>query len=336
MRAIKLYVLGFIVIVYSSISIALPISGSTCTGRFPNPITDICWSCMFPISIGGLPVVSSDKPDTGYSGPPICTCPMPVPPYVRVGVSIAFWEPVRLVDVTRSPGCLVNLGGLSLNLNLVGAGQGSRPTEDDGPARYQVHWYVYPITYLLSAIVDVLCLESQGFDLAYMTEIDPLWQDDELSFLLNPEAVLFNNPIATAACAADCVASTAGLPLDPMFWCLGCRGTAYPMNGSVDAQHGGIMASLTLVERMTYKLHREAILWGSVGSAGLCGSYPMPIMQKSQYRSQVLYPIPTTSGYFGCNPYGRSTILYETGKEYPVAGEHFGWLVWRKRNCCAL
>ncbi|WP_234000704.1 TraU family protein, partial [Erythrobacter sp. HI0019] len=25
-----------------------------CTGSFVNPITDICWSCLFPISIGGL------------------------------------------------------------------------------------------------------------------------------------------------------------------------------------------------------------------------------------------------------------------------------------------
>ena len=25
---------------------------ATCTGKFPNPITDICWSCILPISIG--------------------------------------------------------------------------------------------------------------------------------------------------------------------------------------------------------------------------------------------------------------------------------------------
>ena len=25
-----------------------------CTGSFVNPITDICWSCLFPISIGRL------------------------------------------------------------------------------------------------------------------------------------------------------------------------------------------------------------------------------------------------------------------------------------------
>lgn len=30
-----------------------PSSDITCQGKFINPITDICWSCMFPISLGG-------------------------------------------------------------------------------------------------------------------------------------------------------------------------------------------------------------------------------------------------------------------------------------------
>ncbi|MDA4835001.1 TraU family protein, partial [Enterobacter hormaechei] len=48
-----------------------------------------------------------------------------------------------------------------------------------------------------------------SFDVAYMTEIDPLWNDDVLTTLINPEVALFNNPIAVAACAADCVAASA-------------------------------------------------------------------------------------------------------------------------------
>ena len=41
-----------------SIHLILPIIFSSysrieaCSGRFVNPITDICWSCLFPISIG--------------------------------------------------------------------------------------------------------------------------------------------------------------------------------------------------------------------------------------------------------------------------------------------
>jgi conjugal transfer pilus assembly protein TraU len=35
----------------------------TCHGHFPNPITDICWDCFFPLSIGGFDLWPSDKPD---------------------------------------------------------------------------------------------------------------------------------------------------------------------------------------------------------------------------------------------------------------------------------
>lgn len=318
----------------------LPTSGSTCSGRFPNPITNVCWSCIFPISIGGLQVGPSDKPDTSNPSSPVCTCPLAYPPYIRIGLSIAFWEPVRLVDVTRRPGCFVNLGGMEMKLGLnngqgrARAGSGAGQDAKKG-ATYQVHWYIYPLTYLLNVIVDTTCKDTEGFDLAYMTEVDPLWDDDELTFLLNPEASLFANPIAQAVCAADCVATTTGIPMDALFWCAGCQGSMYPLDGNIDAHHGGIDSSVLAVERMTYKLHREGILWGSFGPKGMCGSYVMPVMKKSQYRSQLMYPIPSTSGTFSCNPYGRSTVLYESGKEYPIKGEHFGYLIWRKRNCCA-
>jgi len=41
---------------------------------------------------------------------PVCYCN----PY-RVGLAIGFWEPVRLVDVTRTPFCMVGLGGIQLD-----------------------------------------------------------------------------------------------------------------------------------------------------------------------------------------------------------------------------
>ena len=29
-------------------------SAQSCTGRFVNPISDVCWECLFPISIGPI------------------------------------------------------------------------------------------------------------------------------------------------------------------------------------------------------------------------------------------------------------------------------------------
>ena len=35
-----------------------------------------------------------------------------------------------------------------------------------------------------------------------------------------------------------------------------------------------------------------------------------------------------------CQPFGRTTIVWGAGKEIPVRGEDFAFLLFRKRNCC--
>ena len=47
-----------------SLAIAPPSFAKLCTGHFVNPIKDICWKCLFPLSIGNMPVVSGPKLDT--------------------------------------------------------------------------------------------------------------------------------------------------------------------------------------------------------------------------------------------------------------------------------
>ncbi|MEL7103026.1 MAG: TraU family protein, partial [Pseudomonadota bacterium] len=39
------------------------VSEAICSGRFINPITDVCWDCMFPITVGSIPVVPLSRPD---------------------------------------------------------------------------------------------------------------------------------------------------------------------------------------------------------------------------------------------------------------------------------
>ena len=308
-------------------------SASKCTGRFVDPIGDICWECLFPVTLGSIELIGGDMPDTDNPGSPICLCPKPPIPIPVPGVAGGFWEPVRLVDVTKRPFCFVNLDGMEFDPGIdIGAGDASK-SDGKGGGSWHVHWYIYPLIYWLELIVDFLCLEQMSFDIFWITEIDPLWQDDALTFLLNPEAILFGNPIAQAACAADCVKSTTGLPFDSLFWCSGCQGGMYPLNGRIQAHVGGIQSGLLAAERMCYKNHRELLAWGTSGSTNdkICSKYVMPIMKKSQYRSQITVPIPSD-----CYPFGRTTTIYESGKEIPVSGEDFGFLIWRKRNCCVL
>ncbi|HUX79584.1 MAG TPA: conjugal transfer pilus assembly protein TraU [Alphaproteobacteria bacterium] len=311
------------------------VDAKICHGRFVNPITDICWSCLFPISIGPIKVSTGGRQDTPNPSQIPCMCER----FPYVGIPVGFWEPARLVDVTRVPFCMVSMGGIQLGKSKINYGvhgaTGERRTQN---SFYQVHWYVYPVIYWLELLVDFICLETGSFDVGYITELDPLWNADELSFILNPEAVLFGNPIAQAACAADCAAATAGFPIDALFWCGGCQGSLYPFTGNNAAHNGGVQASLLMAQRMMAKLHRELLLWGTSGTSNhhICQKYPLPIIKKTQYKTQMTYPRPTTRGPMACNPLGRTEVVWGSGREFPYKGEDFGYLIWRKKNCCAL
>lgn len=110
------------------IAFAMPLSAKasmSCHGRFVNPISDICWRCVLPISIGGFSLgdgVSPAKRDTKNPVSPVCMCIKGTPPLPIPGISLGFWEPVRLVDITKTPYCLTSLGGLQVGP--------SRPTQN--------------------------------------------------------------------------------------------------------------------------------------------------------------------------------------------------------------
>lgn len=317
---------------FSLLLLPFSLKADPCMGRFVNPVTDICWKCVFPITIAGVQIVGGN-PEPASPKTPLCFCKKPPLNVPMPGIPISFWEPVRLVDVTRTPYCLVNMGGVSVaNTGVKGRGDIEfNPSDGTGHSFYHVHWYIYPILYWFEVLTDLVCLEKASLDLAYMTELDPLWSDDEKSAILNPEGILFGNIVAQAACAADCVAASARLPLYPLFWCGGCHGSLYPFTGTVGAHVGGVQASTLLAIRMMAKLHRELLLWGYIGVKGLCGKYPMPLIKKSQYRLQMTYPIPQTSD---CLTLGHTDVTWGAGREFPYKGSDFGYLVWRKRDCC--
>jgi len=311
------------------------LAGAQCTGHFVNPITDVCWDCLFPLTIGSAPVVPSSLPDTPNPSSPICLCGTPIP---RVGVSFGYWEPFALVDVTRDPFCMVNLGGVKLDVgsmrDAIGGGSDHADQTEKG-GFYWVHWYKYPLLWWLNIMTNLGCLEGGDMDIAYLSEIDPTWRDDSLTLILNPEAVLFGNPVAQMSCVADSLKTMTGnsLPIDALFWCLGSQGSSYPLDGTVSAQTSPIQAATLEAERMTYKLHRELVVWDSLGVDGavLCQQMPMPILPKSRYRYQMVNPVPKADT---CYPFGTNTMLWEAGHMPPNSPGNSGFLIWRKRNCC--
>ena len=334
------------IVIWLILVIVMPISANasvTCKGHFVNPITDVCWGCLLPISIGGFEIgkgVTPKKRDIKNPTSPVCACsklgqPIPIP-----GISIGFWEPVRLVDVTRTPYCMVNLGGIALGndakkISSYARGYDKRATHS---SFYHLHYYVYPLIYWLELITDFMCLEQSTFDVAYMSEFDITWNDSKLQSLLNPEAILFGNPLAQAACGLDCASATATTAIDSMFWCAGCLGNMYPFSGANADHVGGVQNSSLLTTRIISKMHRiglaqETSTTDASINGGICKKSRALKIKKSQYKLQMTNPKSSSDG-IGCWPLGLSDMAYSAFKEYPYDGQDWGYLIWRKKNCC--
>lgn len=313
----------------------------TCFGKFASPVTDVCWSCMLPITIGNANTTpGKNQDDRPNPANPVCVCPTPVPPFVKVGLEVGFWEPARMFEAVRKPYCFPGLSGTDIPLGFTAphGAQGSKVAVRGATSGsfYQAHLYVHPILYELQAMTGFDCLEPGGMDVAYITEMDPAWNDDALTLLLNPEVLLFSNLPAGLACIGDCLMSIAGMPLDPMFWCAGCHGLMFPTNGHVQAHIGGAESSSLLLTRMMFQMHRKGLAKQYWGQAAVCGPKPSPMLTKSAYKKSLVYPRnqPTIMGQC-CSPLGRTSVIWGAGMEFPVKGEDWLYLIFRKRNCCA-
>jgi conjugal transfer pilus assembly protein TraU len=314
-----------------------------CKGIMFNPVTDVCWQCVFPIKVGGVPVVPGPDPLTtaipdvstaGASGP-ICVCPMPPPLPPRIGIPISYWEPGRLIETVKEPFCFPTLGtslsgmfgyelGGSTNKVAQGAGNAAHLTSA------QFHWFIFLPVAFLELIKSVACFEPlDGFDLGYISEVDPLWNNELLAFILNPEALLFGNPIAQLACIPDSIASNLGLPLDPLFWCAGSWGSSYPLAGR-SGNDKYVEANAHLAAKATYKMARQLLLWD--GAVWVCAVEATPIWIKSHYRYQIAKPVRDVL----CHPVGRSGLIWAWIKNPPFVGDNFLWILFRKQACCLL
>ncbi len=311
-------------------------ASKACSGQFPNPITDICWSCLFPLIIGEIDVSDAEQKDNGDAHPPlICKCPAPPPLFFRFGVGMSFWEPARIAEVVRTPLCSPTLGGLVLANVPVPAGTHEGSEDKQEKAFYHVHWFQYPVlSWVGMALTSTSCLTMEPFDLAYFSEADPTWDDDSVGFLLAAESILFSLPHVQAACIADGVkAAVTRFGIDTLFWCSGSQGSVYPLSGSHANHVGGVDSSLAIVHKHIFKMHRMLLGRDTSTDRAMCTTRLQPILRKKQYKQQMLHPVPNNTAAYG---FGMPSTIWGAGKEFPYKGEDFSYLIWRKRKCCAL
>ena len=322
-----------------------------CKSSFPDIVNDICWDCMYPIRVGGKVILKADNmpdnvqeitsnPDDYTPGEYICDCEGQNDE-IFFGIYVSFWEPARVMEITPEPGCFSFMFGMDMReaLGATYGVKGPAPVTPLEKSFQHVHYYHAPIMEMLDifGLAD-FCKEwgMSGLDIAYMTELSPLWKDDELNLLVRAESAVFANPVAQTLCTVDCLAASASYPINAMFWCQGCWGSIYPMSGHLGHVIGSpITVSSNLMVRLLAEMARfpapPAVEYDTSSSFAKCGGVIRPVLKKSQYRINTLSPIPEAKSYHSL---GASSFLWGEHRTIPATGEDHSFVVWRKRNCC--
>lgn len=314
-------------------------ASADCPNQFPNYITDVCWSCMFPIKIFGGVTVSGFGEDYETVNKVACACANPP----KLGVPMSFWEMTMMTDSTSVPGCFPLLGGakidIGVNKNAYGYTEGGAEESKSRQTSFrQVNLYINPLMYVIGAVLDNSCMDRRGFDIPWISVADPTHNDEELANILTPYAFPFGSLEAIGAITADAVAASAGFPIAEIFWAAGSYGGLYPLTGTNSAHVSNEQSSRLQTTRVLAKLHAAGTQWSASGDDSLCGYIPQIIMDKRQYKFTRLYPLPQTKKTLGtcCDPIGRTTILVESGTEAPLNSfRDMGHAIFRKRDCCS-
>lgn len=306
--------------------------GQSCVGRMFNPVADPDWNNVFPITIMGMRVGPNANPPLMHM-PPVCVCPgifgVPSP-----GIGVTFWQPLKIYEIARTPGCLSSLGGISIlpGYSMLASEQNSTTGKRaDKTTRMQVHMYEYPLFAMMDLFKSLVCFNTSGFDLAYMSEFDPTWQDDLWGIVFSPEAAIFASPLLQAACAVDAVATAVAFPLDAMFWCAGAWGQVYPLTGNSPHYNSSFAGNNLVLSKFIARQARLGLEWQTIGPSAVCFSHPSPLWVKSQYRVNQVGPIPRR---------GRPVTIGDSAlTQLPAVAnlptqEHTVNLIWQGQQCC--
>lgn len=301
-------------------------------------IDGICWDGMFPITVlgtksGGGPL----PPDADHDV--TCTCPDPlgVP---EVGLGAGYWSMAFLFDVVRKPYCSPALGGVTFfDSPELWGGYKSQENDNSDKEFRNYNSFSFPLLIMLEILITPGC-ESDGridMDMLNTSPTIPTWNDDELAFIMTPEAILYANPIAIAFCMTDGQLASANIQSDKFRWCAGFWGNLHPLTGNVASGGDPPRVTSLLTTRAIAASHRRGFSYKTVGKQAQCGGQIYLTLPKSQYRLSQTYPLPEADPNLplGCtHPIGASQFLWGEWRNIPGVGEDFVHMLWRYTDCC--
>lgn len=301
-----------------------------------------CWDCLFPIRMSGITI---DGPGSGSGGFPdghlndhVCFCPdkAGVP---EIGIPLGGWFPVFITETITKPYCSPSLGGISLagetRIAVGGDVQKTRTVNDravSDSAFLHFHTFSFPIVQMLELFMEADC-NPDGYvdmELQYISEPDPLWNDNLLSAIITPEAFLFTNPAAMLVCTAECNTISSD-PDGLAHWCAGCWGGVYPFVGHANHNGSTVKHTSLIATKALAALHRRLLAYRTYGEDAACKKQMAPTLTKEQYRLGMFFPSPEATTN---HPLGESTLLWGESRNRASSGSNHVYVGYRYQDCC--
>lgn len=315
---------------------AAPAFAGKCDNKAFNPVTDVTWSGLFPIRVGGVKLTGdsgvADSAEGSGLKSPICKCypEGSVLPYF--GLNLAFWDINNLVEIVETPGCSTTLGK-SLAMNDRGFHGGTVKSDVAAPVLFkQAHWVKFPMLSILGMLTDFKCAgKGGGFDIATLSEYDPAHNNDLIAAFRRPDNLIFANPAFDLVQPANVLLAhtTAGtLPgaYDSLFWMY--WDNIYPLSGSKASPHD-LEGSAQIAAKQIYSFYGMGILWDNVSD--YCEAKMTWTPKKSHWRYQLAKPVKTPKPFIA----GMSEFVWGMGGKNPPFKEgNFLFVLFQKKNCC--
>ena len=296
-------------------------------------ITSVPWKELFPIRIGLAKLGSGKEPnERAKTNTGLCLCEDSAGMF-HPGVTTGFWRPQRLIELTRSPGCLMALGGHKLPIvdqrRWGTLGSANIPK---GLTYLHAHVYSLPLIEMLNMFTGIGGCTSDlvDFDLMNLSEVDPSWNHPELAALLSPDLAAYTNPAAMNACTADGLAALNSQPMDNLHWCAGSWGSLYPLSGFTSTYGHFADNTSLLATRALAKIHRIGLGRKTIGEDAQCHSKITPWLPKSQYKMSMFWPEPEKQK---AHWIGASAATWGMHR-HPLGKDDAMYLLWQYRDCC--
>ena len=267
-------------------------------------ITDVCWEGVFPLQIAGVTLFGKTRyapGDRNTDRTCACSGDLSAGELPKVGVTTGYFAPKYLLTVTKKPYCFPELNGLELASQLGLTSRFNIGNEDNSDvdvesasnqSLWSWHLASFPLMHILETLNEFTCDRSGyvSYDLLWLSETLPHHYDSQLSAFLVPESILFASPLSLPFLPVDCVAASAGSPIDELIMAQGCYGYTYPITGHTGAESNKVEAKSLIAHRALYFLSRIGMLERTMGEDAVCNARKMPFLKKSMYRWQQIWP----------------------------------------------